>query len=107
MENNSNESNVGYTIFKATGVRHEFPQVDLVKKQVTCIVIYNDETYMTVIVDLKTETVQVEGDVDELGELSMDKDSYIDMFKQNARFFIDNNISNPKEYYDEIIKNSN
>lgn len=62
---------------------------------------------MTVIVDLKTETVQVEGDVDELGDLSMDKDSYIDMFKQNARFFIDNNISNPKEYFDEIIKSSN
>jgi len=107
MESNSNESNVGYTIFKATGVRHEFSQVDLVKKQVTCIVIYKDETYMTVIVDLKTETVQVEGDVDELGELSMDKNSYIDMFRQNARFFIDNNISNPKEYYDEIIKKSN
>jgi len=37
----------------------------------------------------------------------MDKNSYIDMFKQNARFFIDNNISNPKEYYDEIIKKLN
>ena len=86
MENNSNESNVGYTIFKATGVRHEFPKVDLVKKQVTGIVIYNDATYMTVIVDLITETVQVEVDVDELGELSMDKDSYIDMFKQNQGF---------------------
>ena len=105
MNDNKDKSNVGYTIFKQTGVRHEYPHVDLVKQQVTCIVLYREETYMTVIVDLKNDTVQVKGDVDELGDLTISKDSYIDMFKGQAKFFIDNNISNPKEYYDEIIKN--
>ena len=105
MENNSNQSNVGHTIFKPTGVRHEFPKVDLVNQQVICTVLYKEETYMTVIVDFKNDSVQVRGDVDELGNLSMDKDSYIDMFKHWAKVFIDNDISNPSDYFDEIIKN--
>jgi hypothetical protein len=105
MKNNSNQSNVGNTIFKPTGVRHEFPKVDLVNQQVTCTVLYKEETYMTVIVDFKNDSVQVQGDVDELGNLSLDKDSYIDMFKHWAKVFIDNDISNPSDYFDEIIKN--
>jgi hypothetical protein len=105
MNDNTDKSNVGYTIYKPTGVHHEYPHVDLVKQQVTCAVTYKGKTYMTVIVDLKTDTVQIQGDVDELGDLSMDKDSYINMFKHEARFFIDNNISNPKKYYDELISN--
>lgn len=105
MENNSSQSNVGYTTFKPTRVRHEFPKVDLVNQQVTCTVLYSEETYMTVIVDLKHDKVQVQGDVNELGDLSMDKDAYIDMFKHWTNVFIDNDISNPSEYFDEIIKN--
>lgn len=104
MKNSKGNSEAGYTIFKPTGVRHEFLQVDLLKQQVIGIVLYKEKTYMTVLVDLKADTVQVEGDVDALGELSMDRDSYIDMFKSQAKFFIENNISNPKEYYDELIK---
>ncbi|MBD8071583.1 hypothetical protein, partial [Bacillus sp. PS06] len=87
---------------KPTGVRHEFPKVDLVKQQVTCTVLYKEETYMTVIVDLKKDTVQVQGNVEALGTLSMDKDSFIDMFKYWAKVFIDNGISNPSDYFDEI-----
>ena len=105
MNDNTDKSIVGYTIFKSTGVRHEYPHVDLVKQQVTCIVLYKEETYMTVMVDLKSDTVQVQGDVDELGDLTISRDSYIDMFKGQAWFFIDNNISNPKKYYDELINN--
>ena len=103
MNYRKGQSNVGYTLFAPTGVRHEFLQVDLIKKQVIGIVLYKEETYMTVLVDLKSDSVQVEGDVDALGELSMDRDSYIDMFKSQAKFFIENNISNPKQYYDELI----
>lgn len=105
MNNNTDKFNVGYTIFKPTGVRHEYSYVDLVKQQVTCIVLYKEETYMTVNVDLKNDIVQVQGDVDKLGDLTIDRDSYIDMFKGQAKFFIDNNISNPKKYYDELLNN--
>lgn len=103
MNNRKGQSNVGYTLFGPTGVHHEFLQVDLIKQQVVGIVLYKEKIYMTVLVDLKTDTVQVEGDVDALGELSMDRDSYIDLFKTQAKFFIENNISNPKQYYDELI----
>ena len=51
IEKRKNKSNVGFTIFKPTGVHHDFPHVDLVKQQVTCTVSYKEKTYMTVIVD--------------------------------------------------------
>ena len=105
MKNSTQNSNVGYTIFKATGVRHEFPQIDLEKQQVMCTVIYQDKTYMTVIVDIKSDSVKVEGSIDELGDLGMDRGAYIDLFKQEAKFFVDNNIANAKAYYDEVIRN--
>lgn len=103
MNNKAEKPNVGYTLFKSTGVHHEFPHIDLEKQQAIGIVTYKEKTYMTVFVDLKTDTVQVHGDVDDLGDLSMDRGSYVDMFKHQARFFIENNITDPKEYYDDLI----
>lgn len=105
MNDNTDKTNVGYTIFKPTGVHHEYTHVDLVKQQVICIVLYKEEIYMTVVVDLKNDTVQVQGEIEELGDLPISRDSYIDMFKGQAKFFIDNNISNPKMYYDELMNN--
>lgn len=93
MIKDANNSNAGYTIFKSTGVRNEYPLIDLVKQQVTCTVVYKENTYMTVIVDVKNDTVSIEGDVKELGDLAMNMEDYIDMFKDIAKFFIDNNIS--------------
>ncbi|MDZ5472888.1 hypothetical protein SM124_14235 [Bacillus sp. 31A1R] len=95
-------SNIGTALYRSTGVKHEFHQVDLEKQQVVGVVTYQNHTYMTVLVDVKMDTVQVEGSVDELGDLAMDKDSYIDMFKHQAKFFIDNDIANPKEYYEKL-----
>jgi hypothetical protein len=45
---------------------------------------------LTVIVDVKNDTLQFQGSVEDLGKLSMDKDSYIDMFKHQARYLIEN-----------------
>lgn len=100
------KSNVGYTTFKPTGVKHEFTRVDLEQKQVVGTVSYKNKTYMTVVVDVTLDTVQVEGSVDELGDLSMSQDSYINMFKQQVKYFIEKNIDNPKKYYEELEQQS-
>lgn len=60
---------------------------------------------MTVIVDVKNDIVSVQGNVDELGDLAMSKEDYIDMFKDLAKLFIDNNVSDPAKYFDKLIKN--
>jgi hypothetical protein len=96
------KSNVGYTLYKSTGVRHDFPDVDLDNQMVRCIVTYKGKTYLSVIVDVKTDTVVTEGSLDSLGEKAMEIESYIDMFKRQARFFIENNISNPKDYFEKL-----
>ncbi|PWA09268.1 hypothetical protein DCC39_13290 [Pueribacillus theae] len=99
MNNNSNE---GYTLFRPVGIKIEYPLVDLRNKQVTGTVSYNDKIYMTVIVDLNFESVEVEGSVEELKEISMNEESHIRMFKTEAKFFVENNISNPKEYFEQF-----
>lgn len=33
MDNKAEKSNVGYTLFKSTGVHHEFTHIDLEKQQ--------------------------------------------------------------------------
>lgn len=102
MTKDSDKSNVGYTLFRPTGVKHEYPVVNLQNKQVTGTVLYKDKVYMTVIIDLKKDTVDIKGSVEELKDISMDKESYIRMFKSQAEFFVDNNISNPKKYYEQF-----
>lgn len=89
----------GFTIYKATGVRHEYSHVNLEEQEVTCHVLYKDKIYMSVVVDVANNHVYIQGDVDELGELSMSKQFYITMFKEQAQFFIDNQISDLKKYY--------
>ena len=96
------EKNVGYSLFVPTGVRHEFPLVDLMEQKVVGTVLYKNKVYMKVCIDLKEDSVSVEGNVDELSELSMDKESYINMFKDQAEFFVKNNISDPEKYYEEL-----
>ncbi|WP_231495763.1 hypothetical protein [Paucisalibacillus sp. EB02] len=106
IKKNSDKPNGGYTIFKPTGVRHEFPYVDLEQKRVIGTVSYKGQTYMTVVIDVENDTVQIEGSVDELGNLTMDKDSYVDMFKSQAKYFIENNIDNPTKHYEELKEHS-
>lgn len=102
MDNNTNISNTGYTIFKSTGVSNQYPFIDLVNQQVTCNVVYKEKIYMTVMVDVKNDSVSVQGNVDELADLAMSKEDYIDFFKDVAKFFIDNNISDSDRYFDEL-----
>ena len=100
-----NDTNIGYTIFVSTGVVQQYPLIDLVNQQVTCTVVYKEKTYMTVIVDVKNDSVSVQGNVDELGDLAMSKEDYIETFKDAAKLFIDNNVSDANKYFNDSNKN--
>lgn len=96
------EGNSGVTLFKPSGVRYSYPHIDLSSQIVTAIVTYENETVMKVTVDVKNDTVQVEGNVDGLEEISMDKESCIDMFTHQAKYFIENNISSEEEWKERL-----
>ncbi|UOQ84719.1 hypothetical protein [Gracilibacillus salinarum] len=102
MTNDNQKSNIGFTLFKPTGVKHEYSVVDVHNKQVTGTISYNGKVYMTVHVDLKTNTVDIDGSIKELEDIAMDKASYIDLFKSQAEFFVENNIRDPKKYYKQF-----
>ncbi|GAA0432572.1 MAG: hypothetical protein ACQEWU_03000 [Bacillota bacterium] len=102
MKHKKEKSNEGYTIFKPIGVKVEYPIVDLEKKQVTGTVSSHDKIYLTVLVDLKANRVHVKGNVEGLENNTMDNNAYTSMIKAEARFFVENHISNPKEYYNQF-----
>lgn len=97
----------GYTIFKSVGITIDYPNVDIEKEAVTGVVSYENKAYMTVLVDLQSDTVQVEGTLRDLAHIISNEnieDEYIEMIKDMAKFFIDNKIDNPKEYYELISR---
>ncbi|MFC0189516.1 hypothetical protein ACFFJY_14525 [Fictibacillus aquaticus] len=92
----------GVTLFKPSGVRYSYPHIDLSSKMVTAIVTFENETVMTVKVDVKNDRVHVEGNVDGLEEISLDKESFLNMFKHQANYFIENNISSEEEWKERL-----
>ena len=102
-------SETGYTIYQAIGIHIDYPIVDLENRRMTGTVSYNDHIYMNVQVDLRTDTVEVEGDWKELARLTeqeLDEEEYVEMFQSMARFFMENNIHDPKNYYEKQLKNN-
>ncbi|RCW77323.1 hypothetical protein [Saliterribacillus persicus] len=102
-----NKFNVGYTIYQPTEFKHEIILVDLAQQQVIGKVTYKGKTIMIVFVDVKVDTVQIENDVDELGDLSfLDRESYVSLFKHQAQYLVKNNIEKPKDHFKELTQQS-
>lgn len=102
---------VGFTIFEPVGIRTDYPLVDLEKKQVTARIFYKDKLLMTVLVDLRLDQIQKEGNLSEVAHLTtpdgmkvVEEEREISIIKSQAEFFIENNISNPEEYEEQLIK---
>ena len=97
--------NIGITIFKRTGILIKYPYVDLLKERVTATISIEEDVKMTVIVDLKLNTIAKEGCIDEILEIlpDYDEDSYIEQIKHWAEVFIDNQITDPQAYFDKLL----
>ncbi|WP_422659953.1 hypothetical protein ACK8P5_05385 [Paenibacillus sp. EC2-1] len=99
----------GYSRIEPTGITFDYPNVDLDSKLVTARVLFQDELIMEVVIDVKHDTVQQRGSLEEIAHITtynginrMTEDMYINSLKRTAKFFVDNKISNPKSYYDEL-----
>ena len=96
--------NKGKTTFKPTGIKIVYPWVDLENKQVEARIEYEGNVIMKVIIDVPTGKAIKEGSVEEIVHLTprMSEEAYLRMFKVWAAIFIENGISNPKEYFDQF-----
>ncbi|MBT2659340.1 hypothetical protein J7E81_29890 [Bacillus sp. ISL-18] len=92
----------GVTVYKSTGLKVDYPLVDLEKKEVTGIVSFKNKKCMSVIVNFQSDTVKVKGSIENIRKEQYDSD-YINMIKDHAKFFVENKISNPKKYYEQLI----
>ena len=101
----------GFTVFEPIGIRTDYPFVDLEKKQVTGRILYKNKVLMTVHVDLQSNTIQKEGSLAEVAHLTtsdgikiVNEDREMTIIKSQAEFLIQNNISNPEEYFEQLLK---
>ncbi|TDL85951.1 hypothetical protein E2R55_23430 [Vibrio vulnificus] len=93
----------GVTVYKSSGLTVDYPSVDLENKEVIGTVSFKDKKVMTVIVNVQTNYVKVEGNVENTPKGQSESD-YVDMIKNQAEFFIENKISNPKKYNEQFIE---
>lgn len=102
------KSSVGRTIYKSTGIHTEYLRIDLTNKQVTGRVSYQGKVYMLVYVDVAADTVKINGSIQELTHLTdnMTEEDYIEVIKTTAKFYIENEISDLKAYYDAQVKSN-
>ncbi|MBT2728435.1 hypothetical protein J7E63_16020 [Bacillus sp. ISL-75] len=93
----------GWTSFSPLKIVPEYT-VDLEKGQVTGVVKHNGKVYLTVIVDIPNDKTEVKGSLRGIGKLTkpFKKQNYIEIIKNEAEYFIQNKITNPKEFYDKL-----
>ncbi|QKE75687.1 hypothetical protein HPK19_24605 [Arthrobacter citreus] len=96
--------NAGWTTFAPLRIAPEY-SVNLEKGQVTGEVKYNEKIYLTVIVDVPNESTVVKGSLRRIHKHTrpFKKHNYIEIIKDNAEYFIENKIANPKEHYDKLF----
>lgn len=98
------ENNEGYTIFQPVGINIDYIHVDLSKKQVTATVSYQHEVKMTVISDFTTGQMLKEGNLTEILAVlpSKDEESYFVEIYDWSKMFVENGISDPQKYFEQL-----
>ncbi|TCM87937.1 hypothetical protein EV294_11618 [Paenibacillus sp. BK033] len=94
---------MGQSDFKPIGMKIIYPWVDLENKLVEARIEQEGNIKMEVITDLKTGEQNQEGNWDDIIQLSpsMTEEDYLKMFQEWASVFIENGISNPKQYFEQ------
>lgn len=98
-----NKKSVGE--FKPTDISINYTNVDIKKKQVTANILYKDEIKTTITIDLDSNKIHQDGDFTELLNIlpSKDENSYIEEIKGWAEIFIENEITDPKKYFESFL----
>lgn len=78
--------NRGYTLFAPLKIPPEYTHIDMDKKQVTGVVIYQSNVYLTVKVDVKYKKEKVKGSLRDIAHIikPFTKKHYIDMIRSEA-----------------------
>lgn len=97
----SKQNSAGWTTFAQLRIVPEYTNIDLEKKQVTGVVKHNGESYLTVIVDVHNNKTKTKGSLRRIAELTkpFKKSNYIEIIESEAKYLIENGITNPKKYY--------
>lgn len=66
----SKQNSVGWTTFTQLRIVPEYTNIDIEKKQVTGVVKYNGEAYLTVIVDVQNNTTKTKGSLRRIADIS-------------------------------------
>ncbi len=96
----------GKTLFISTGIKMDYPLINQENGEVTADITYKGKKYMRIQYNVLTEETKVKGSIETIklnrllrNKIKLDDGEYIEMVQSSARFFIENEITNPEEYY--------
>ncbi|UED78772.1 hypothetical protein FH508_0015060 [Lysinibacillus sp. CD3-6] len=93
-------------LFVSSGIKVEYPLINLENSQVTAYVTYDGKTYMRVQYNVLTEETKVIGSIESIklnrlikNNITLTDADFIEMIQSSARFFVENEIAHPDEFY--------
>ncbi|MFJ5789216.1 hypothetical protein ACIP9G_03935 [Lysinibacillus sp. NPDC093197] len=96
----------GKALFISSGIKVDYPLINLENSEVTAYVTYKGKTYMRIQYNVLTEETKVNGSIETLklnrllkNKITLNDAEFIEMVQSSARFFIENEITNPDDYY--------
>ncbi|MCZ8535324.1 hypothetical protein [Psychrobacillus psychrodurans] len=94
----SKQNSGGWTTFAQLRIVPEYTNIDIEKKQVTGVVKYNGEAYLTVIVDVQNNKTKTKGSLRRIAKITkpFKKGNYIEIIESEAKYLIEHGITNPK-----------
>ncbi len=107
VDKNFSRNNSGYTIYKKSEIQTHFQKIDLYRKRMIGTISLLDQVILTIEVDLLNDNVKVDGDTNQMAYVMSERDlemDYVKIFKEMARFFVENEITDPQKYYEKLSK---
>lgn len=88
------------------GIKVDYLLINLENSEVTAYITYKKETYMRIQHNVLTEETKVDGSIESIktnrlfrSRMPLTDAECIEMVQHSARFFIENQITNPDTYY--------
>lgn len=96
----------GKALFISSGIKVEYPLINLENSEVTAYITYKGKTYMRIQYNVLTEETKVNGSIESikcnrlLKNRVMLKDAdYVDIVQCSTQFFIDNEVTDVDAFY--------
>ncbi|WP_409369917.1 hypothetical protein [Lysinibacillus sp. 38-6] len=96
----------GKTVFISSGIKVDYPFINLENSEVTAYITYKGKTYMRIQYNVLTEETKVNGSIESIkgnrllkNRVMLNDADFVEMVQCSAQFFIDNEVTDVDAFY--------